>query len=56
MDGENPWSGSLRHVKGPGKNKKHEEKEDNHGGAPWMGTLRHVVHDNKVTSYETIRW
>merc|ERR1712110_579508 len=47
MDGENPWSGSLRHVKGPGKNKKHEEKEDNHGGAPWMGTLRHVVHDNK---------
>jgi len=47
-DGENPWSGSLRHVKGPGKNKKHEEKEDNHGGAPWMGTLRHVVHDNKV--------
>lgn len=48
MDGENPWSGSLRHVKGPGKNKKHEEKEDNHGGAPWMGTLRHVVHDNKV--------
>lgn len=48
MEGENPWSGSLRHVKGPGKNKKHEEKEDLHGGAPWMGTLRHVVHDNKV--------
>merc|ERR1712110_404981 len=23
MDGENPWSGSLRHVKGPGKNKNH---------------------------------
>ena len=51
LDGENPWSGSLRHVKGPGKNKKHEEKDDNHGGAPWMGTLRHVVHDNKVTLY-----
>ena len=49
MEGENPWSGSLRHVKGPGKNKKHEEKEDLHGGAPWMGTLRHVVHDNKVS-------
>merc|ERR1712032_259048 len=48
MDGENPWSGSLRHVKGPAKNKKHDEKEDMHGGAPWMGTLRHVVHDNKV--------
>merc|ERR1712032_116929 len=26
MDGENPWSGSLRHVKGPAKNKKHDEK------------------------------
>merc|ERR1719288_274830 len=48
MEGENPWSGSLRHVKGPAKNKKHDEKEDMHGGAPWMGTLRHVVHDNKV--------
>ena len=46
---ENPWAGSLRHVKDkPRKNQKHDEKEDAHGGAPWMGTLRHVVHDNKV--------
>merc|ERR1712079_147390 len=47
---ENPWAGSLRHVKDkPRKNQKHDEKEDAHGGAPWMGTLRHVVHDDKVT-------
>merc|ERR1719411_1843244 len=39
MDGENPWSGSLRHVKGPGKNKKHEEKEDMHGGNGWREPL-----------------
>jgi len=46
---ENPWAGSLRHVKGPSKNKKHEDRDDDKGSAPWMGTLRHVVHDNKVT-------
>merc|ERR1719210_2472933 len=46
---ENPWAGSLRHVKGPSKNKKHDDREDDKGSAPWMGTLRHVVHDNKVT-------
>merc|ERR1712227_923871 len=47
---ENPWAGSLRHVKDkPRRSQKHDEKEDLHGGAPWMGTLRHVVHDNKVT-------
>ena len=45
---ENPWAGSLRHVKGPSKNKKHDDREDDKGSAPWMGTLRHVVHDNKV--------
>ena len=46
---ENPWAGSLRHVKDkPRRSQKHDEKEDMHGSAPWMGTLRHVVHDNKV--------
>merc|ERR1711972_610037 len=44
-----PWAGSLRHVKGPSKNQKHDEREEDKGSAPWMGTLRHVVHDNKVT-------
>ena len=52
---ENPWAGSLRHVKDkPRKNQKHDEKEDAHGGAPWMGTLRHVVHDNKVSKKNCI--
>ena len=47
---ENPWAGSLRHVKDkPRRGHKNDEKEDMHGGAPWMGTLRHVVHDNKVS-------
>jgi len=47
---ENPWAGTLRHVKEKGKkNERKEEREDMYGGAPWMGTLRHVVHDNKVT-------